>query len=205
MRFIYIAILAAIWLASFAQAQTIATIQPKVWTDFSSEDRRMWGEGCSMYCAVGPTVITASSSLRDRSNRFAAESAHDFELGTAWVEGAPDHGVGEYLEYTFDMREQPETQVAINAVTVVNGYNRSTKLWKANGRVKRLKMYVDGREHAILELEDTALPQRLQFAEVSLAGGRVIRFRFEIVDVYPGSRHTDTAISELEFDGVGHH
>jgi hypothetical protein len=33
----------------------------------------------------------------------------------------------------------------------------------------------------------------------------IMRFKFEIADVYPGKKYKDTAITELVFDGVGVH
>ena len=60
---------------------------------------------------------------------------------------------------------------------------------------------------AILELEDS---RTLQCFDVGLLGyndknAANWTLKFEILDVYPGEKYEDTAISELYFDGVDVH
>lgn len=163
--------------------------------------------GCSWYCAdVAPTE-SASSVLESADGRYAAGKAHDFDFRTAWVEGKKDAGKGEWLEYLFDLPETPEKPAGfgVDELVIFNGYWKSEVLWKENARVKILEMSVDGRPFMTIELADVMKIQTVSFPLVPLKAGDKIRFRFTIRDVYPGTKHQDTAISELLFDGKGDH
>lgn len=168
------------------------------------------GPGCSWYCGGGMDTLSASSELRPGNGiRYAAANAHDLDYGTAWVEGVPGHGIGESLVYHF-----PPENPRITEIIVVNGYVRSTKAWQANSRVKKLRMYVNDRVFAILELEDRRAEQMFSFEplgyadrddEARLRAQPWWSVKFEIMDVYPGEKYDDTAITEIYFDGIDVH
>lgn len=94
-------------------------------------------------------------------------------------------------------------------VCIVNGYAKDEQTWEENGRVKTLLMYVEDRPYAYLELEDIYKPQYFELPEgdILAADGGEISFRFEIVDVYPGTKYEDTCLTglELEFSGRSGH
>ncbi len=121
----------------------------------------MWdivGGGCSWYCGGGLDNQTASSMLSPQGdNTYYPENAHDLSYETAWVEGVPGHGIGEYIEY----HVQPENP-RITEIIVVNGYVKSDRAWKNNSRVKKLKLYLDNEAHAILELADSKAEQHFK-------------------------------------------
>ena len=56
--------------------------------------------------------------------------------------------VGEYLIYHFD-----EMGLYIDTIIIANGHVKDETAWKDNGRVKKLKMYIDNKPFAILLLE----------------------------------------------------
>ena len=94
-------------------------------------------------------------------------------------------------------------------VCVVNGYAIDEKTWDENGRVRTLLRYVEDKPYAYLELEDTYKPQYFELPEedIMAVDGGEISFRFEIVDVYSGSKYEDTCLTGLvlEFSGrFGH-
>lgn len=94
-------------------------------------------------------------------------------------------------------------------VCVVNGYAKNEQTWEENGRVKTLLMYVEDEPYAYLELEDILKPQYFELPEgdILAADGGEISFKFEIVDVYPGTKYEDTCLTGLvlEFSGrFGH-
>lgn len=156
------------------------------------------GLECGWYCGSGPYKVIASSALD--SNHKAA-FAHDLSFQYAWAEGVPGNGIGEYLEYYFD----PQCP-RINMIQVFNGYTRNDQVWKNNARVKKLRLHVNGKEYAILHLKDT---KALQSFSIPVLGRRPDKkdlvLRFEILEVYPGSKYTDTVITELFFDGIDVH
>ena len=155
---------------------------------------------CSWYCGGQIDSVTASSALADR---YAAEKAHDFSIVTAWVEGVEGNGEGEYLRYSF-----PGTCPRITTVLIHNGYVKNWEVWRDNARVKRLLMYYNDELYAILNLQDT---MGLQSFDVGVLGyedkdsAPVWSIKFEILEVYPGKKYEDTAITEIYFDGIDVH
>ena len=155
---------------------------------------------CSWYCGGQIDSVTASSALADR---YAAEKAHDFSIVTAWVEGVEGNGEGEYLRYSF-----PGTCPRITTVLIHNGYVKNWDVWRDNGRVKKLLMYYNDEPYAILNLQDT---MGLQSFDVGVLGyedkdsAPAWSIKFEILEVYPGKKYEDTAITEIYFDGIDVH
>lgn len=155
---------------------------------------------CSWYCGGQIDSVTASSALADR---YAAENAHDFSIVTAWVEGVEGNGEGEYLRYSF-----PGTCPRITTVLIHNGYVKNWDVWRDNGRVKKLLMYYNDEPYAILNLQDT---MGLQSFDVGVLGyedkdsAPAWSIKFEILEVYPGKKYEDTAITEIYFDGIDVH
>ena len=95
-------------------------------------------EGCSWYCAGGPSNISASSTLKSQgSNSYDAKNLHDFNLKTAWIEGQSDLGLGEEIVFEFQMAEL----LKVTHLEIYNGYCKNEKTWNANGRVKTLGLY----------------------------------------------------------------
>lgn len=167
-------------------------------------------EQCSFYCACGLGELSASSELKPQHGiSYRAANAHDLSYRTAWVEGVPGYGIGEYLTYRF-----PPENPRITKVIVINGYIKSDKAWRENSRVKKLKMYVNGEPYAMLNLRDSKQEQIFEVDPIGHGDRKDIKklkemsdsvLKFEIADVYPGEKYDDTAISQIYFDGIDHH
>jgi hypothetical protein len=168
------------------------------------------GPGCSWYCGGGLDTLSASSFLSPGKNTtYSARNIHDLSYETAWVEGAKDDGIGEFIEYHF-----PPENPRINKLTVVNGYVKSQKTWIENSRVKKLKMYINDQVVAIIFLEDVKNEQIFQVDPIGYSERKDYdvlltkpwyTIKFEIMEVYPGSKYKDTAITEIYFDGIDVH
>lgn len=161
------------------------------------------GGRCSWYCGGDSIGISSSSHLPSHRSQYSyiANNAHDLSFATAWVEGVKGNGIGEYLEYRFDNTHPRVTQVIIH-----NGYVKSDKAWKDNGRVKKLKMILNGKPYAILALEDTKAAQRFKFEPLGRRkDGKDMYIRFEIMEVFPGAKYEDVAITEIYFEGMDVH
>ena len=158
---------------------------------------------CSWYCGGEILSVKASSCLKPQGRfNYKADNAHDFNHRSVWVEGADGQGIGEWLEYEF-----PGRCPRITTVNILNGHVKSDKAWRENSRVKTLQMYYMGKPYAILELENS---RTLQCFDVGVLGPHEEKapnwtLRFEILEVYPGEKYTDTVISELYFDGIDVH
>jgi hypothetical protein len=155
-------------------------------------------------------TVRASSALTPQGDfTYHAKNAADFSYETAWAEGAKGAGIGEYLEYQF----APES-ARLEEIKIANGYVKSEKAWTENARVKKLKLYYNGKPYAILNLKNERSEQVFKvqpfgYQYYSLADDKKPTkpwtLRFEILEVYPGTRYTDTAISEIHFMGYDEH
>jgi hypothetical protein len=160
------------------------------------------GGECSWYCGGGNYDVRTSSSLaKSKAGSYAALSASDLSYQTAWVEGKEGNGIGEHLEYIFK-NDAPR----ITSIIISNGYVKSGSAWKNNNRVKKLKLYVNGKPYRILKLEDTMDDQVFEIGTLGRnKNGKDMILRFEILEVYKGDKYNDTAITEIYFDGIDVH
>ena len=170
------------------------------------EEETCFGCGdCSVYCAIeGEYSLQSSGHLESQgNNQYEIKHLDDYNLQTAWIEGNEDYGINEWFTYKFDKINFSNTELAVNGLYLFNGYRKSLKHWEENSRIKKLKMIVDGQDYAILELADTYKIQSASFEEVKLKKDTSIRF--EIMEIYPGKKYKDVALSEFKFKGVHHH
>jgi hypothetical protein len=161
------------------------------------------GLECSWYCGGGPDTLWASSTLKAIGpHSYEASNAHDLDRCTAWAEGVPGPGSGESLTYRF----APDSP-RLHTVNISNGLVTSERAWRANNRVKRLRMDENDVPVAILMLQDCMADQSFQLPRLlgRRADGMPMHIRFTILEVYPGDRHDDTVISEIWFDGTDVH
>jgi len=166
--------------------------------------------GCSYYCGAGQYEVETSSYLAsNRGLNYTSENLTDFSYETAWVEGKEDYGIGESIRFEF-----VATHPRVTTIIIVNGYVKSDDLWKKNSRVKSLQMYIDDVPHAILMLKDANDEQVFKFDPIGhseredtekLSQMPPFSIRFEILEVYKGDKYTDTAITEIYFDGIDVH
>jgi hypothetical protein len=148
----------------------------------------------SAFCS-GPSQdeIKASSTLAPQGKfNYKVANLADDNPTTAWVEGHADYGIGEYVEFVgFE-------GFADSEINILNGYQASRSSWENNSRVKQLKFSVNGKDFFILELADVMGTQSFQLPkEVEKACEKGGKIRMTILDVYPGLKWKDTAISEI--------
>ena len=156
---------------------------------------------CSWYCGGEVKSVTASSCLPPvKGFNYKGENAHDFSHESVWA--TKGKGIGESLTYTFEGKCP-----RITTVNILNGHVKSESAWKANSRVKKLRVWYNDKPYAILALEDS---RSLQSFDVGVLGYNDSSkpdwtLKFEIMEVYPGSKYGDTVIAELYFDGIDVH
>ncbi len=155
------------------------------------------GEGDNWYNVGGPYKIKASSELKtEGENRYSAENAHDDDLRTAWI--VKNTGIGDFLEYYFEANSPRITKIII-----FNGYIKTPESWINNSRVKKLKMYINNKQYAVLEIADLKKKQIFELEPLqSKVKGKDLVLKFEILEIYEGEKYKDTAITELMFDGL---
>lgn len=158
--------------------------------------------GCSWYCATGPSKLVSTSELEStQSNNYNAKNAHDFDLRTAWIEGAEDYGIGEEIKIEFKLA----SNLKITHIDIFNGYSKNEKIWNENSRVKIFSLYVNDKLFGYLNLEDTYKKQRFHIGSLGGDENDKLYLTLRIIDIYKGDKYMDTAISEINFDGTGDH
>lgn len=163
-----------------------------------------YSASCSWYCGgMIDTVVASSCKKPDGGQSYIGMNTHDWNIQSAWLTGKAKRGVGTSLTYTF-----PAQCPRITNVLILNGCVRTSNDWQNYARVKKMKVYYDGKPYAILELKDT---NGLQQFDVGVLGFRHVErdnpwtLRFEILEVYPGKKYPNAAITELYFDGIDVH
>lgn len=155
--------------------------------------------GCSWYCGGGPYKTSSSSILNDNEN-YSNENIHDFDLFTGWVPQSKN-GIGETISFHF----KPKSP-RINAIVIYNGYIKTKELWKNNSRAKKIKLKIDHKTIAVLELKDTTASQRFEIEPIqSTTENQDLVLTLEIMESYEGEKYTDLVISEINFDGIDVH
>jgi hypothetical protein len=163
-------------------------------------------------------VFVASSTKTEAGRSYSFKNSQDANLNTAWVAGNSNGGVGEYFVCTFQFPENEGYSSAYQfrgICSMFNGYCKSPELWAQNSRVKRLKVYYNNTPLCFVDVVDT---WHLQIFDISkffknrkfnqnldakyeIKNGD--KMKFEIVEVYKGSKYNDLAISEFLCKAAG--
>ena len=141
--------------------------------------------------------IKASSTLASQGKiDYLVSNICDDDPTTAWVEGQSDYGIGEYLEMNWKPMGDGE-------ISLLNGYQADKSTWENNSRVKKMKVSVGEKEVCIIALADVMGIQKFKIPgwvtknkneyEYTIDGP----IRFTILEVYPGLKWKDTAISGI--------
>jgi len=141
--------------------------------------------------------IKSSSTLSPNGNKsYAIRNICDDDPTSAWVEGKEDHGVGEYIE----MEWHP---MGNGIISILNGYQASKSTWENNSRIKHLKVSDEKQDYCIVELADVMGIQKFKIPGlIEEENGKFSHtsegaLRFTILEVYPGQKFKDTAISGI--------
>jgi hypothetical protein len=136
-------------------------------------------------------VKATSSSTRAplKAFSYAPANALDNSLLTAWIEGVPGAGVGEWIQCDFG------GEVTLNSVSMTPGYFKTAALWKQNNRLAAATLsFSNGSSRRF------TFPDRMQMQTLDVGGIRTRFVRLVIDDFYPGSVDSeDTPISEMSF------
>ena len=115
----------------------------------------------------------------------------DGNKNTAWVEGSPDDGIGEWIKLTFTESKK------INKIGVIPGYAKTDRIFKANNRVKSATLIFSNGDTQVVAFEDQ--PEMQYFTITS--GKKTAYVKLVINSVYKGTKYQDTCISEIGIKG----
>jgi hypothetical protein len=169
---------------------------------FSETSEGPWSTmtlGDSWYDEAQLYKQTASSALpTTKTINYSAQSLHDSDIRTAWIESKDDYGIGESVSFFFKPNSPRVTQILI-----WNGYQKSPELYEKNSRPKMLELHINGIPQYRLQLEDTRALQTFSIDPIrSEEEGVDLELKLKIIEVYQGSKWKDTAISEINFNGL---
>jgi len=154
------------------------------WTEKSEEE---WGKH--------EILISASSYLATQGqNKYQPNLAFDGDMRTAWVEGAAGDGIGETLEFLIF-----PTNKTIRQFNIYNGYIKSPSAYYNNARPKTLRLYINDIAKYDLKLVDKICMQTFYMLE-EIKVEAMIEVKFEIMEVYPGKKWQDCAITDIVFE-----
>ncbi len=160
-------------------------------------------------CRELPAKTSASSTLTEPKRVYSATLAADASDSTAWCEGVPGVGVGQWIELTLG---EPHD---IAGIHVVPFYAASHGTMFNNGRVASFEVSIDGRVIGTASIGDAdrtpwgtaqldyPMPW-IDFAASKL-GPRLPRgtvVRLTITGVNRGDKYEDTCISNVEIHGT---
>ncbi len=173
---------------------------------FGYEDRL--SDGCSTYCACWNSYMRGSVSSSLQPEKYGVYELFDKDRLDAWAEGVAGPGIGEVIEVIQLEHGGWVPIFSYNEMCIVNGYAKNETVWQENNRVKSMKLYFENEYMGTITLEDTMQPQYIDLSPVNMkvGNGCEANFRFEITEVYPGTKYDDTCISGLivEYEGRSH-
>jgi hypothetical protein len=85
-------------------------------------------------------------------------------------------------------------------IEIYNGNLKNKNLWNEYSRAKNIKLYVNDKPYIILKLDDTSASQSFTLDLIDFS--KLSSLKFEILDIYPGSKYKNIAISELYLSKV---
>jgi hypothetical protein len=151
----------------------------------SSEDTTSDSGGGAIQ--VRPRAASASSILEASNTRdYRPTNLLDGDLTTAWNEGVPGPGVGEWVRLEF------ARPLVLDRLEIANGYQQDTDRFYANGRVKSLELEYSNGASQLVELLDS-----LGYQKIEPVVGETEWVKLTIRSVYPGRAWDDTALSEV--------
>lgn len=142
-------------------------------------------------CADGPDDVTycATSVLPAiGANRYGPENLFDERGETAWVENDPGDGIGQTITLDFGRDRR------LAGFEISNGYDKDQKTWRNNSRVSSFELAMSDGRTVAADLPDSRGANVFEF------GGAVTTrsLQLTILDVFPGEKYRDTAISQLK-------
>lgn len=152
------------------------------------------GNGTSVAADYYNFSLAASSTLPDMSGiSYYVGNVMDGNNNTAWVEGVPGDGVGEYIQCVYN----GTGPLTIHGFAVKTGYVKSSTTFAQNGSVRGLVVYVNTSPIANTILERIRDEQVVSISPTTINPGDSLVFVIDSVVPGPADGEHDTAISEI--------
>jgi hypothetical protein len=145
-----------------------------------------------MRCAF-PWQTFATLPGKERTPVYTLD---DNDTDTAWTDGV----VGARLTFEFPKKLPKElNDTPFYGFDIANGVIKNDGVFKQYGRVKKVRLYYNGKAFADVALADTRRWQNVTFDDIMARQADV--FSMEILEVYPGTKFPTAGITELILQG----
>lgn len=133
-------------------------------------------------------------------NTFVAKNTTDGNMKTAWL--TPDGGKNALIEFVVDLEEVEGVNGAtLFRIALFNGWRKDYQTWKEYSRIKKVSLIINDKPYAEVTLEDTYKMQYIDLEKMKLDKVRRYRFKFRIMETYPGKKSEQTGFSDVQFIG----
>ena len=150
--------------------------------------------GCSLRCAFPWQTF---ATLPGQTSPTPVYTLDDNDKDTAWTDAV----IGAKLTFQFPKKLPKElNDTPFYGFDIADGNIRTESSFKEYGRVKKVRLFYNGRAFADIALADTRRWQEVSFDDIMARQGDV--FSIQILDVYPGVKYPTAAITELILQGA---
>jgi hypothetical protein len=106
------------------------------------------------------------------------------------------------IEYVIDYEDlEGVNAVTLYQIALFNGWRKDYQTWKDYARIKKVSLTINDKPYAEITLDDTYKHQYIDVEKMKLDKTRRYRFRFRIMETYPGKKYEQVALSDLQFIG----
>jgi len=149
--------------------------------------------GCSMKCAFPWTTM----AILPGKTPTPVYTLDDNDKDTAWTDGT----VGAKLTFQFPKKLPKELNgTPFYGFDFADGDIKTNSSFKEYGRVKKVRLFYNGKAFADIAFADTRRWQEVTFDDIMASQGDI--FSLQILEVYPGSKYPTAAITELILQGA---
>lgn len=151
--------------------------------------------GCSMQCAFPWTT----SALVSGKSPQIVYTLDDNDASTAWID--PNPTIGTKLQFQFPAKLPPELNgIPFYGFDFASGVVRPVEAFKNYARIKKAKLFYNGKALYYVVFADTYRWQHVNFADVMANQGD--KMTLEILEVYPGTKSPNAAVTEIILQGA---
>lgn len=146
------------------------------------------------------TTVGAEAKANDADGAtFDAKNTIDGNMKTAWL--TPNNGKNALIEFVIDLEDLEVTSATLFQIALFNGWRKDYQTWKDYARIKKVSLTINDKPYAEITLEDTYKMQFIDVEKMKLDKTRRYRFRFRIIETYPGKKSEQAALSDVQFIG----
>ena len=142
----------------------------------------------------------ATSALVPGKSPQIVYTLDDNDASTAWID--PNPTIGTKLQFQFPAKLPPELNGTppFYGFDIANGVIRPSKAFKDHARIKKAKLFYNGKALYFVVFGDTYRWQHVNFADIMANQGD--NMILEILDVYPGTKSPNAAVTEIILQGA---